>query len=181
MLERQFGSLGKIIKKRYKIIIALWLIALVIFLPFAAKSASVTNYNVELTGVSKNSMATEAQSIMNKEFNKSNATGNGTVLVLYFASPFGSSESYSIWNYINSTYSEQLSGAAVKNATSAYPIANKVLNSLGNTTFLIIKEIYNASNSTKNSFLKFNSSLNSLENITQELRGADYAYVTTIK
>ncbi|MEM0136376.1 MAG: MMPL family transporter, partial [Thermoplasmatales archaeon] len=181
MLERQFGSLGKIIKKKYKIIIALWLIALMIFLPFAAKSASVTNYNVELTGVSKNSMATEAQSIMNKEFSKSNATGNGTVLVLYFASPFGSPESYRIWNYINSTYSEQLSGAAVKNATSAYPIANNVLNSLGNTTFLILKEVYKASNSTRNSFLEFNSSLNNLENVTQELRGADYAYVATIK
>ena len=47
MLEGQFGSLGNFIKKRYKIIIIVWLVALVVLLPFAAESPnwSLANHN----------------------------------------------------------------------------------------------------------------------------------------
>ncbi|MGC8645316.1 MAG: MMPL family transporter [Thermoplasmata archaeon] len=180
MLEKQFGALGKFIKKRYKIIIALWLIALIIFLPFALKSSSVTNYNVEMTGVSKNSMATEAQNIMNKEFATRNGTGNGTVVVLFFSSPFYSQRSYEIWKYINSTY-QTLSSVGLENATSPYPIAIRVMNSIGNATYLVFGEVYRASNETRTAFITYNSSLNAMENATLQLKALDMAYLFAMK
>jgi len=181
VLEKQFGSLGKIIERRYKVIIAIWLIALIVLLPFAAKSASVTNYNVELTGVSKNSMATEAQNILNKEFKSGNNTGNGTVVVLFFSSPLYSHDSYDVWEYINSTYYSQLKNIGITNVTSPYPIATKVLNSVGNVTYLIFREVYNASNGTRSSFTKLNSSLNEMENAVIQLKAIDLAYLSTMK
>jgi hypothetical protein len=138
MLESRFGTLGNFIKKRYKIIIVIWIVALVALLPFTAQSTSVTNYNVEFGGSSKQSMSNEAQSLMNSQFNSSNnSSSNGTVVVLYIDSPFYSSTSYSIWNSLNSSYKNELSSIGVTGIISPYTVANTVVNSVSNSTLTI--------------------------------------------
>ena len=180
MLESKFGTLGNFIKKRYKIIIVIWIVALVALLPFTAQSTSVTNYNVEFGGSSKQSMSNEAQSLMNSQFNSSNnSSSNGTVVVLYVDSPFYSNTSYSIWNSLNSSYKNELSSIGVTGIISPYVVANTVVNSVSNSTLIIYNNILKASNGTISGYNTFNSSVLSVKNFTFQLKTIDIYYNST--
>lgn len=179
MLEERFGKLGNFIKRRYKVIIIIWIIALVVLLPFTAKFTSVTDYNVEMTGTSGNSMSTEAQNLLNNQFNNSSNSSNGTAVVLYVNSPFYSHSSYSVWNAINSTYENKLGAIGVTGVVSPYTIANGVVDSVSNATYTLYGQIYNASNITVSSYQTFNDSVSALVNLVNQLKIIDSYYNST--
>ncbi len=180
MLEGQFGSLGKFIRKRYKVIIIIWIVSLVILLPFTAKSIGVTNYNVQFSGTSDHSMSSQAQALMSSQFgNSSNGSSNGTVVVLFVESPFESPSSYSVWTAINSSYESNLTGIGVTGIVSPYTIANSVVDSLSSSSLTIYKEVSNASNSSIAGFRLFNSSLNGISSFVIALKTVDFYYNST--
>ncbi|MEM0134444.1 MAG: MMPL family transporter [Thermoplasmatales archaeon] len=180
MLEGRFGSLGKFIKKRYKVIIIIWIIALVVLLPFTAKSTTVTNYDVQLNGVSSHSMSNEAQALMNSQFNNSSSSSsNGTVVVLFIDSNFESSTSYSIWKSLNSSYKSSLGNIGVTGIISPYTIANSVVDQISNSTYVIYTNILNAANGTISGYNTFNESVGSINKMTQELKIIDSYFNST--
>jgi RND superfamily putative drug exporter len=180
VLEKSFGSLGNFIKRRYKIIIAIWIVALIALLPLTVKSMGVTNYNVQFSGAGQNTMANRAQDLMDAQFNSSGGnSSNGTVVVLFVNSSFYSNISYSIWNAINSSYREKLNGIGVSGIISPYPIANRVVVPISNATYSIYREISNASNSTITAYVMFNNSVKGMENFTAGLRTVDKYFNST--
>jgi len=180
MLEKQFGSLGNFIKKRYKIIIAIWLIVVIVLLPFAAKSMTVTNYNVEFTGSSSNTMSEKAQKLYDAQFNgTSNNSSNGTAVVLYFNSSFFSNTSYNIWDTINQTYRSALTGSGIRNVTSPYEISTAVVNSIGNVTYIMYDNVRNASSSINSSYKVVMNGTLSLVKFSSNLKTIDSKFLTT--
>jgi uncharacterized membrane protein YdfJ with MMPL/SSD domain len=181
MLENQFGALGNFIKKRYKAIIIGWIVALVILLPFAAESTSLVSYditNVEFAG-SNQTMSAEAQHLLDSQFNSTNSSSNGTAVVLYIDSPFNSSNSYNLWEKLNSSYKSNLTSLGASGIVSPYTIANQVVDSISNSTYTIYGDISKASNGTISGFNTFNTSVGSVENFTQELKTIDTYFNST--
>ena len=181
MLEGQFGSLGNFIKKRYKIIIIVWLVALLVLLPFAAESTSLVNYNienVEFAG-SNQTMSAEAKTLLNNQFNSSNSSSNGTAVVLYIASPLENVTSYKLWERLNSTYKSDLNSLAPSGIISPYDIGNGVVNSISNSTYTVYTDVSKAANGSISGYNTFNSSVNSVENFTIELISIDSYFNST--
>ena len=175
MLEGQFGSLGNFIKKRYKIIIIVWLVALVVLLPFAAESTSLVNYNIEnieFAG-SNQTMSVEANALLNSQFNNSNSSSNGTAVVLFIASPLENVTSYKLWEKLNSTYKSDLNSLAPSGIISPYNIGNGVVDPISNSTYTIYTDVSKAANGTISGYNTFNSSVKSVENFTIELISID--------
>ncbi len=181
MLEGQFGSLGNFIKKRYKIIIIVWLVALVVLLPFAAESTSLVNYNVENVEFagSNQTMAVEAKTLLNSQFNNSNSSSNGTAVVLYIASPLENVTSYKLWEKLNSTYKSDLNSLAPSGIISPYSIGNGVVDSISNSTYTVYTDVSKAANGTISGYNTFNSSVKSVENFTIELMSIDSYFNST--
>lgn len=179
MLEKQFGKLGYFIERRYKIIIVIWIVAVLAFLPFAAKSIGITNYNVEFTSSNHNTMSSEAQSLFNETFNKTGGnSSNKTNLVLFINSSLYSN-SYDVWNSINSSYKPSLKGTGISGIVSPYPIASQVVNSVSNATYMVYEHILTASNSTISSFVEVNNSVVDFEGFASNLKNVDSIYLST--
>ncbi len=181
MLERQFGTLGNFIKKRYKVIIVVWIVALVALLPFALQSLNLVDYNVENVEFagSNQTMSAHAQTLLDSQFNHSNSSSNGTAVVLYIDAPFNSSTAYSVWERLNSTYKQNLSSLDPTGIVSPYTIADGVVNSVSNSTYTIYGDISNASNATISGYLEFNGSVLKIKNFTAELKTIDMAFNST--
>jgi len=179
VLENQFDRLGLFIEKRYKIIIAIWIIALVILVPFAVLSTSITNYNVEMTNSNTSSMSQKAQNIYNSQFPSNNSSNNDTAVVLFVNGSFYSSYSYNIWQQINSTYRQGLKGTGVTNLISPYPVANRVLDSAGRAVYKIYVNIYNASNGIIKGYVKILNGTKQFINFTFSLKQIDNAFILT--
>lgn len=183
MLENQFDKLGLFIEKRYKVIIAVWLIALMILLPFAVLSTSITNYNVEMTNSNTSSMSQKAQNLYNQQFpsgiSSNNSSGNDTSVVLFVNGSFYSSYSYNIWQQINSTYKQGLSRAGVNKLISPYPIANELINSVGKGVYRVYINIRNASSSVINGYLQVLNGTKGFINFTFSLQKIDNAFIMT--
>ncbi len=181
MLENQFDKLGLFIEKRYKLIIAVWIIALVIMIPFAALSTSITNYNVDTVYSSgTTSMSQKAQNIYNAQFGSSNTSNNDSV-VLFINNSFYSSISYNIWQQINATYKEGLKGTPVTGLLSPYSIANKILNSVGSGVYKIYISVKNASSGIINGYVKVYNGTEGFINFTFSLRKIDNAFIYSYK
>ena len=181
MLEGQFGALGNFIKKRYKVIIIVWIVVLVVLLPFAAESTSLVNYditNVEFAG-SNQTMSAEAQHLLNNQFNSTNSSSNGTAVVLYVDSPYNSSASYTLWEKLNSTYKGDLASLGASGIVSPYTISSQVADSISNSTFTLYGGLSTAANGTISGFNTFNSNVSKIENFTQELRTIDAYFNST--
>ncbi len=178
MLENQFDKLGLFIEKRYKMIIAIWIIALVILVPFAVLSTSITNYNVEMTNSNTASMSQKAQNIYNIQFPSNNSSNNDTV-VLFVNGSFYSSYSYNIWQQINATYKQGLKGTRIANLISPYPVANQVLDSAGKGVYKIYINLYNASNGIINGYVKVLNGTKEFINFTVSLEEIDNAFILT--
>ena len=179
MLENQFDKLGLFIEKRYKIIVAVWIIALVILVPFAVLSTSITNYNVEMTNSNTSSMSQKAQNIYNAQFPSNTSSNNDTAVVLFVNGSFYSSYSYDIWQQINSTYKQGLKGTGVSSLISPYPVANQVLNSAGKGVYKIYVNIYNASHGIIKGYVKILNGTKQFINFTFSLKQIDNAFILT--
>ncbi len=181
MLEGRFRTLGNFIKRRYKAIIIVWVVLIVVLLPFAAMSTSLINYNienVEFAG-SNHTLSAKAQSIMNTEFNTSKGSSNGTVVVLYVDSPFNSSTSYNVWEKLNSTYSKNLSSLGASGIVSPYQIGNSVVDSLGSSTYTLYGNIMKASNGTITAYGTFKNATNGFESFASNLVTIDGYFNST--
>jgi RND superfamily putative drug exporter len=181
MLERQFGTLGNFIKKRYKIIIIAWIAVLVVLLPFAAESTSLVDYNitnVEFAG-SNQTMSANAQHLLNAQFNSTNSSSNGTAVVLYIDSPFNSSTSYTLWEKLNSTYKSELASLGPSGIVSPYDIANQVVDTISNSTFTLHTNLAKAANDTITGYITIQSNVSKIENFTQQLKTIDFYFNST--
>lgn len=180
MLERQFGHLGKFIKRRYKLLIALWVIIVILLLPFAATSMTVTNYNVEISGNSKNSMSYNAQMLLDQQFNKTEGNSSGgTNVVLFVNSSLLSNESISLWNTVNQTYISGLHGTGIINVTSPFSISTELINSVSNGTYSLFNSIGKTASQINSSFEEVNSGFSGIVSFVTSLKEIDDSYLST--
>ncbi len=78
MLEKQFEVFSKFVKRNALKLIILWIIILVIFLPFSTMLFSETSYNIASSVVPTNTMSSKASTILGNEFPSQNASNNIT-------------------------------------------------------------------------------------------------------
>ncbi|MGC8565506.1 MAG: MMPL family transporter [Thermoplasmata archaeon] len=79
MLEKQFEVFSKFVKKNALKFVILWIIILVIFMPFSTMLFSETSYNIASSVVPSNTMSSKASSILSEEFPSQNTSNNSTV------------------------------------------------------------------------------------------------------
>jgi RND superfamily putative drug exporter len=75
-----FDRLGKIIVKRYKAILVLWIIILAISIPLAIKSNNVVSYQQQSSGTTGTTDSEKAQAILDEQFPKT--ISNSTFLIV---------------------------------------------------------------------------------------------------
>ena len=74
-----FDKLGNFVTKRYKLVIALWIVALLISVPLILQVNSVVNYQIT-EGASTNYESSQASDLIDKNFQTSVA--NGTIIIV---------------------------------------------------------------------------------------------------
>ncbi len=188
MLEKQFEKFGYFIERKYRPIIAIWVVIFLIALPFAFDSTNMVNYNVEFTGTSSNSMSQEAQDIMNEQFKTNNNSSNDTAVVVFVNSSFNSSTAYEFWSYFNSTYKTALQGSGYSGIVSPYTIYSKFVNSLGQGTYKFYKQIVNISNKINSSYESIillsrntNSTYKAIQKLDDAYQGTYVGVSTAVK
>ncbi len=156
MFESFFYKIGKFTEKNKKKVLVFWIIIFLLMAPFATLMLTDTSYNVTSSIVTKNSMASKANNLLESQFNNSTdpeiiIVANNTNINNYNTMKNLMDFDNSIVNYLKST------GIEYTNQTNIFTVENSTLSSYSNG---IYKE-ENGTYTLMKSVIKFNSSANS--------------------
>ena len=157
MAKSLFDSLNHFIRKRYKLVIIAWVVAVLLSLVLIPSFFSSVSY--DLTGgfgSTPNSEANKAANIVQAEFpSSSNSTGSSIIIVIQGAPVYSDSLKQSVLA-LNQTISNDKNVANYTGQTSLYSLEGNLLNSS-------IPEIVNQTAALQSSIATINSGLYMLQ------------------
>ncbi|MGC8619229.1 MAG: MMPL family transporter [Thermoplasmata archaeon] len=151
MLEKQFEIFSKFVKRNALKFIIIWIVILVIFLPFSSLLFSETSYNIASSVVPSNTMSSKASNILSNEFPSTNVSSNTTVdLVLIenanVSNPAVIKTILAMQNAVDSNSTLKKYSASV---SDIYTTENQLLLNFSKSTKLLFNGTYSMNKNTK--------------------------------
>ncbi len=160
MFESFFHKLGKFTEKNKNKVIIFWVVLFVIMAPFATLMLTDTSYNVTNSIVTKNSMASKANDLLESQFN--NSTDPEIIIVANNTNIGNLTTMGELLNFDNQIVSYLKStGVEYTNQTNIFTVENSTLSSYSNGIYKEENGTYKLIYTINNEGIRFNSSANS--------------------
>ncbi|MGA3061149.1 MAG: MMPL family transporter [Candidatus Bathyarchaeia archaeon] len=172
MPKSYFDSLHHFIKRRYRLVIIAWVVAVMLSLVLIPSFFSSVSYN--LTGGfggPSNTMSVKAANIVQAQFPNSNSSDASILVVVQGASVYSDSLKQSVLA-LNDTISKDTGIGNYTGESSLYSLETSILNSS-------VPEILNQAASLQSNIIAINSGLYSLQDNLSESSTNLYANMTT--
>ncbi len=150
MFEKSFQSLGKFAQKYGKIIIIIWVVLALLFLPFVGMIFQETSYDIAGSVVTHNTMSGKASDIMNKEFG---SQGNNSTTLDFILIENADVNSKNVTYNIISMQNSIINNATLKkynvSVQSIYTVEHDLLFNFSKNMKDLVNGVYELNNNTR--------------------------------